>query len=497
MRAGLSGSAPSRFPPPLRGRVRVGGLIRGSGSKRLNATRRAPTELVTTLHPDPPPQGGRGKKAAVQRLNGWGIFGLVTLLALAGCGNMGGGSAVTLPPSTPASYKIGQAQNYTVVAGDTIDSVAQQFNMPVETLIAANHLVYPYALQTGQVLFIPGRGTVPGPGGSYTVVPGDTLTRIARRNGTTVPVLAQLNGLTPPYVIKVGQHLTLPGAAPMETAAAATPAGAGGEMIQFPPASPAPPLPAVPSSKVATESLVPLSSTSAAPSSPTQTATPVPQAQPAAPPPSSAAASASSTQDAAAAGSSIAAVPLPSTKPEAGAAPAVPTTTANAAAPPPPDTTATANSAGMPAAAPATQPAPTPENVTPPPRGSGKFLWPVNGKVVSVFGVKDGGQHNDGINIAAPLGTPVHAADNGVVAYAGNELRGFGNLLLIRHADGWVSAYAHCDALLVKRGDQVKRGQVIARVGQTGAVSSPQLHFELRKAGTAVDPTSELGPQGA
>ena len=113
---------------------------------------------------------------------------------------MGGGSAVTLPPSTPASYKIGQAQNYTVVAGDTIDSVAQQFNMPVETLIGANHLVYPYALQTGQVLFIPGRGAVLGAGGSYTVVPGDTLTRIARRNGTTVPVLAQLNGLTAPYV---------------------------------------------------------------------------------------------------------------------------------------------------------------------------------------------------------------------------------------------------------------------------------------------------------
>ena len=142
-----------------------------------------------------------------------GAFALLILLALAGCGNMGGGSAVTLPPSTSASYKIGQAQNYTVVAGDTIDSVAQQFNMPVETLIAANHLVYPYALQAGQVLFIPGRGAALGPGGSYTVVPGDTLTRIARRNGTTVPVLAQLNGLTPPYVIKVGQHLTLPGAA--------------------------------------------------------------------------------------------------------------------------------------------------------------------------------------------------------------------------------------------------------------------------------------------
>jgi murein DD-endopeptidase MepM/ murein hydrolase activator NlpD len=412
---------------------------------------------------------------------------------------MGGGSAVTLPPSTPASYKIGQAQNYTVVAGDTVDSVAQQFNMPVETLIGANHLVYPYALQTGQVLFIPGRGGALGAGGSYTVVPGDTLTRIARRNGTTVPVLAQLNGLTAPYVIKVGQHLKLPGAAPMETAAAAAPGAAGGEMIQFPPASPAPPLPAVPSGKVAAENLVPLSSTSTtaaptvAPSSASQTATV--QAQPAAPSPNPDTTSTSSSQESATAGS-LAAVPLPSTKPGAGTAPAAPTTTANAATPPSPDTTAAANSAST-AAAPATQPAPTPENVTPPPRGSGKFLWPVNGKLVSLFGVKEGGQHNDGINIAAPLGTPVHAADNGVVAYAGNELRGFGNLLLIRHADGWVSAYAHCDALLVKRGDQVKRGQVIARVGQTGAVSSPQLHFELRKAGTAVDPTNELGPQGA
>jgi murein DD-endopeptidase MepM/ murein hydrolase activator NlpD len=133
----------------------------------------------------------------------------------------------------------------------------------------------------------------------------------------------------------------------------------------------------------------------------------------------------------------------------------------------------------------------------PEPRGSGKFLWPVNGKVVSPFGPKEGGLHNDGINISAPLGTPVRAAENGSVVYAGNELRGFGNLLLIRHSDGWVSAYAHCEALLVKRGDQVRRGQVIARVGQTGAVSSPQLHFELRKGAQAVDPMAELGPQGA
>jgi LysM repeat protein len=164
-----------------------------------------------------------------------GALGLLLLLALAACSNYGGGS-VTLPPSGPASYKIGEAQNYTVIAGDTIDSVAQQFNMPVEALIAANHLVYPYALHGGQTLFIPGRGA-PGPGTGYVVVAGDTLTRIARHNGTTVAALAALNGLVPPYVIKVGQRLTLPGGSPTQTAAVAgaTPAASasGGEMIRF------------------------------------------------------------------------------------------------------------------------------------------------------------------------------------------------------------------------------------------------------------------------
>jgi len=122
-----------------------------------------------------------------------------------------------------------------------------------------------------------------------------------------------------------------------------------------------------------------------------------------------------------------------------------------------------------------------------------KFLLPVNGKLTARFGSVSNGLHNDGINIAAPRGTPVRAAQNGVVAYAGNELKGFGNLLLIRHANGWMTAYAHNDVLLVKRGDQVKRGQVIARVGSTGNVATPQLHFELRHNTEAVDPTPNLG----
>jgi len=133
----------------------------------------------------------------------------------------------------------------------------------------------------------------------------------------------------------------------------------------------------------------------------------------------------------------------------------------------------------------------------PPPREGGKFLWPVKGKIVLGFGPKAGGLHNDGINIAADRGTPVRAAENGVVVYIGNQLRGFGNLLLIKHSGGWMTAYAHADTLLVRRGQTVRRGEAVARVGSTGSVTQPQLHFEVRKGTRAVDPTRLLAPQAA
>jgi murein DD-endopeptidase MepM/ murein hydrolase activator NlpD len=120
------------------------------------------------------------------------------------------------------------------------------------------------------------------------------------------------------------------------------------------------------------------------------------------------------------------------------------------------------------------------------------FRWPVKGRVIAGFGPKPNGGQNDGINLAVPEGTPVKAADDGVVAYAGNELKGYGNLVLIRHSNGFVSAYAHASELMVKRGDTIKRGQVIANAGQTGNVTSPQLHFEIRKGSTPVDPTKYL-----
>ena len=120
------------------------------------------------------------------------------------------------------------------------------------------------------------------------------------------------------------------------------------------------------------------------------------------------------------------------------------------------------------------------------------FRWPVRGKVITSYGAKTNGKSNDGINLAVPEGTPVKAAEDGVVAYAGNELKGYGNLVLVRHSNGYVTAYAHASELLVKRGDSIKRGQVIAKSGQTGEVGSPQLHFEIRKGSSPVDPLQFL-----
>jgi murein DD-endopeptidase MepM/ murein hydrolase activator NlpD len=120
------------------------------------------------------------------------------------------------------------------------------------------------------------------------------------------------------------------------------------------------------------------------------------------------------------------------------------------------------------------------------------FRWPVRGRVITGFGPKPNGLQNDGIDLAVPQGTPVKAADDGVVAYAGNELKGYGNLVLIRHSNGYVTAYAHASEILVRRGETVKRGQVIAKSGETGSVKSPELHFEIRKGATPVDPAQFL-----
>ena len=150
----------------------------------------------------------------------------------------------------------------------------------------------------------------------------------------------------------------------------------------------------------------------------------------------------------------------------------------------------------LPAAALVARPAPNRAVVEaipdPGPLAGGRFAWPLRGVVITGFGPQGGGVHNDGINIEAPAGTPVLAAENGVVAYAGNEVPGLGNLLLIRHSDGWVTAYAHNGQILVRRGDQVARGQQVATAGASGSVLSPQLHFEIRLGTEAVNPLEYL-----
>jgi murein DD-endopeptidase MepM/ murein hydrolase activator NlpD len=388
-------------------------------------------------------------------------------LLLAGCNQSGRPAVVQVeqtygaPPSATAAAPAiaASGDTYTVIPGDTLYRVADRFQVPIRSMIELNELQPPYRLMPGTVLRLPVRN-------EYRVQPGDTVESIARHNGVDVSTLTRLNGIAPPYSVEPGQVLLLP--APVEAPAVASSGG-------LTPAATTPPA----SSAVTVEELPPPSNLPAA-SAPAGTAPPAASSGTGAPTvlaPAPSAADATTTTPV----PQTSGVPLPQA-PAASTAPAAPAPGSATPAP----STQTATTQPPPAAVP--QPAPL---------TGGQFLWPVNGKIIAGFGAREGGLHNDGINVAAPLGTPIRAAENGVVAYAGNELRGFGNMLLIRHADGWMSAYAHADSLLVKRGDNVVRGQTIGRVGQTGNVSTPQLHFELRRGTDAVDPTKYLGELGA
>ncbi len=160
-----------------------------------------------------------------------------------------------------------------------------------------------------------------------------------------------------------------------------------------------------------------------------------------------------------------------------------------AAIPPAQPALAAAQSEAAPAPAPAPAQAEAPAAAPAAASAEPQFRWPARGRVITGFRAGT----NDGIKLSVPQGTPVKAAEDGVVAYAGNELRGYGNLVLVRHSNGYVTAYAHNSAISVRRGEQVRRGQTIAAAGQTGNVSSPQIHFEIRRGATPVDPMTLLG----
>lgn len=315
------------------------------------------------------------------------------------------------PPGTP-SIPVPASGIHVVERGNTVYSISRLYAVPVRAIIELNGLTPPYLLKVGDRLALPQRR-------GHRVARGETVYSISRSYGVPISELTRANGIEPPYTIVVGQELMIPGAPSGQQVAlgSSPPVQRGSVEVQ-------------------------------------QLSEPAAAAQPAPPP-----------------------VPAPITP-----APA-PKPAATPPSPPPPPVKAT--------------PKQLEALPKPPARAGSTFLWPVRGKIISRFGAKEGGRHNDGINIGARRGTTVVAAENGVVAYAGNELRGFGNLLLIKHADGYMTAYAHNDSLLVGRGARVKKGQPIARVGSTGSVGSPQLHFEIRKGRKAVDPMRYLPRQSA
>jgi murein DD-endopeptidase MepM/ murein hydrolase activator NlpD len=327
------------------------------------------------------------------------------------------------PPPPPPRFTWEGGTPITVAPGETLETIARRYDVPVAALMEANNITRPGGVHPGQHLVIPRRrgpatalaapptrvassaAAMPSPapvgpprnalaaGASvHVVAPGETLHSIARHYGKPVLVLAKANNIAPDSMVRVGERITIPGGASTAVAAAAAPAA------------------------------------------------PAPRNEP----PVGSLAAAESTHSA-----RLAAAVVPDAE-EGGAK---------------------AGEAG----------------------GSVPgFRWPVRGRVIAGFGPKPNGLQNDGINLAVPEGTPVKAADDGVVAYAGNELKGYGNLVLVRHSNGFVTAYAHASEIMVKRGDSVKRGQVIAKSGQTGSVTSPQLHFEIRKGATPVDPSQYL-----
>jgi murein DD-endopeptidase MepM/ murein hydrolase activator NlpD len=330
-------------------------------------------------------------------------------------------------------------------------------------------------------------------GTAVTVAPGETIKGIARRHGVPVTVIMEANNITSPNAIQAGQRLVIPrysttasASAGPATVAPSTHAPASAAPVLSAPPKPAPALTASPSAHAAG----PITSAVHV-VAPGETLTKIAHQY----------------------GKSVAEIAkanniLPYSKVSIGDRIVIPGVRVSSAKPEAEPATASGKPAGNKAVASAA-PAQSASMVSPAAESPATetaaktaaktaveatpgFRWPVRGRIIAGFGPKPNGQQNDGIDVAVPENTPVKAAEEGVVAYAGNELKGYGNLVLVRHPNGYVTAYAHAKELLVKRGDQIKRGDVIAKSGQSGNVDAPQLHFEVRKGSAPVDPMQFL-----
>lgn len=328
-------------------------------------------------------------------------------LSVMGCGSQ--------DPSLFNTYGVhkgaGSVGIHTVLQGDTVYSIAKNYQLPMREIITLNNIQAPYALNTGYRMKLP-------PPNEYKVREGDSVSTIARMYEVSPNRLASLNDLSSPFRLSPGQVLRLP-----------SPSG------QYEGAQQA----------VVTNNLSAQPTTQTARLDPVEKEDLNPK---------------SKTVDAQKKADS----------------PAKKTTTTSQK---PSVQKASATRAKL-------------SKATPKMSGNGKFMRPVDGKIISSYGPKKDGLHNDGINIKAVRGAPVRAAENGIVVYNGNDLEGYGNLVLIRHENKMMSAYAHLDKTLIKRGAKVVRGQSIGTVGSTGQVDSPQLHFEIRRGSTPLNPTKYL-----
>lgn len=381
------------------------------------------------------------------------------------------------PRMESAAYNQASGETIEVKPGDTLYSLSRQHGVKVNDIIAKNDLKG-HSLKPGQRLTLPSSQTasradpVSGavtpppaaaaspspaapvetaatssePAGTYTMKAGDSLYTIARQNKVNYGELQRANGITDDNVRKIrpGTVLKIPAAsAPQETRASTRLSlSTTGTHLAVPSDAPAS-APAATSEAKAAASDAPKVLNSAAEAS----------ASPAA-------------------GAELAAAPTAPTEPEKKIA-ALDTKSVNDATPVQESRSANDKSSS----------------------GSGGLRWPVQGRIISAFGPRSDGTHNDGVNFSVPQGTEVHAAESGEVIYVGDELKAYGKLVLLRHDNGWVTAYAHNEDLLVTRGKKVARGDVIAKAGKTGPVDQPQVHFELRQDSKAVDPTSFMEKQ--
>jgi murein DD-endopeptidase MepM/ murein hydrolase activator NlpD len=304
----------------------------------------------------------------------------------------------------------------TVRSGETIDSIAKLYRLPVADIAALNHLDKPYHLAPGQRLLLP----MPH---EHKVGETDTLFSIGRMYNVPRKDIIDVNHLKPPYALRRGQVLRIPEKGTANASSSAPP---------------------VATSRPVSTAIETSSVSAAAPAQGHVRLLKKPGP------------SIFSTMVAKIAGPAKKADPF---TPSPLFHPAV--------TPPPPPVVYESHRSG--------------------------FVWPVRGQVISSYGPKDGGLYNDGINIAAPRGTPVVAAADGVIAYVGDTLQSYGNLVLIRHGGGMITAYAHLNSVNVKQGMTVRRGQPIGSVGSTGTVAHAQLHFEVRHGTDTVDPRQYLG----